>query len=222
MANEGTLQRKLINSGILDNLGSEKLKDPDFTTVEKIFVKYMGKMVQNMNDNLNKEKTVGKGLTSSSVATGALAESIRFEFKRLGASYVGEIYMLDYADYVDQGVKGTLGAKPTNRNSPYQFKTRFPSTDMLKSLVIWIRRKNIYDKGASPIGLLRAATRKTLAVKANRDRLAMAIGIGIKTKGTDQTLFKTNAVGSLIEEMKAELSKAAAHDIVVNIRTTFN
>jgi hypothetical protein len=221
MANENALQRKLLKSGILDNLGSYKDLPLELNTVESIFVKYMGRMILEMNANLNKEKPVGIGLTSSSVATGALSESIRFEYKRLGSSYVGEIFMLDYADYVDKGVKGVAGAKPTNYNSPYQFKTIFPSKDMQKALLIWVRRKNIYDKAASPIGLFRAATRKTLASKTARDKIVIAIGIGIKTKGTDQTLFKTNAVGNVLAEMRAELAKAAAHDIVINIKDSF-
>lgn len=217
---EGVKQQKLLDAGILDKLGSGKDNPLELEGTETIFVKYMGILVTKLQENLNKEKSVGNGLTSSSIGTGALSESIRFEYTKTEKSYHGQVFMLDYADYVDQGVKGINGAKPTNSKSPYQFKTRIPGKSMRDSLLIWIRRKNIFDKGASPIGLLREGTRKALATKVNKNRLVMALGIGIKMNGTDATFFKSVAVASVLEEMKAALAKAAASDISINIQTS--
>lgn len=218
MATESQKQIKLIESGLLDNLGSNK-SALEFDNVEAVFVKYMGQLVEALQENLNKEKSLGGNLSSSSVATGALSASIRFEYKKLGQSYIGEVYMLDYGDYIDQGVKGIDGPKPSNKNSPYQFKYLFPSKDMQASLLVWIRAKNIFDKWASPIGLFGKKTKSMLSTKAKRNGLAIAIGKSIKKKGIDGTHFKSISVDSILADLNRDLAKAAAKDVAISIRT---
>lgn len=221
MASEAQRQQQLIESGLLNGLGSVNagLK---LDGVEKVFVKYMGILVERLQDNLNKEHAVPGGFTASSIGTGALSSSIRFQYKKMGQTYVGDIYMLDYADYIDQGVKGIKSTYPSSAGSPYQFKTAFPSKKMQASLILWVRAKNIFDKHTSPIGLLRHKTKQALSTKVKQTSLAIAIGMGIKRKGIYGTHFKSVSVDSIMSEMNAELAKAAAHDISINIKTSLN
>jgi hypothetical protein len=213
MATESQKQKRLLDNGFLDNLGSKDVP-LKLDKVEKIFVKYMGKLVDLLQVNLNTASN-GKEITAS----GALSESIRFEYRKDGTGYVGEVYMLDYADYVDKGVQG-IGPGNRNTTSPYHFKTAFPSKDMQKALLLWVRQKSLLAEREAPKGLKGKATRTYLRNKVRANDLAIRIGIGIKRHGTKATNFKQVSVDAILDDMTRELAKATATDIAVNINTS--
>lgn len=210
MASEAQKQQNLLDSGFLDNLGS---KDSELLldATEGVFVKWMGKLVEALQQNLNTANN-GREITAS----GALSSSIRFEYKKQGKGYVGEVYMLDYADFVDKGVKG-LGPNNRNTTSPYSFKTVFPSKNMKNALLLWVREKNVLSDITAPKGLLGKHTRSYLRNKDRANDLATALGISIKRKGLVATNFKEASVDQILGAMRTELAAAAAKDIVVNI-----
>src|SRR4051812_25603724 len=223
MANEAQRQQQLIDSGLLDSLGDVNLP-LELGTVEGIFVKYMGILVERMHENLNKLHPVmvdGRQVQASSVASGALTSSIRFEYKVVGQSYIGEVYMTDYADFVDKGVQG-IGPGNRNNTSPYKFKTMLPSKNMKDALVLWIRQKNITDKIDAPTGLFGRETASRLSTVVKEQSLATAIGIGIKRHGIQATNFKTVSVESIMADLRRDLAAAAATDIAININTSLN
>lgn len=213
MASESQKQRKLLDSGFLDGIGSKDVP-LELDEVEKIFVKYMGQLVEALQVNLNVAQN-GKEITAS----GALSESIRFEYRKDGQGYVGEVYMLDYADYVDKGVQG-IGPNNRNTTSPYHFKTAFPSKNMQKALILWVRQKSILEDRTAPKGLKGKVTSAYLRNKVRRNDLAIRIGIGIKRHGTKATNFKQVSVNQILDAMKQDMAKALASDIAININTS--
>lgn len=214
MANESQKQKKLLDSGFLDNLGSKDVP-LGLDEVEKIFVKYMGELVEALQNNLNTMKDDGNEIS----ATGALSESIRFEYRKDGTGYVGEVYMLDYADYVDKGVQG-VGPENKNTTSEYKFKTAFPSKNMQKALLVWIRKKNVLEDKVVQQGLKGRYTREYLRNKVRRKNLVIRIGIGIKQHGIKATNFKQVGIDAILDDMYKELAKAMASDIAININTS--
>lgn len=213
MATEAQRQIKLLESGFLDSLGSND-NTLELDAVEEVFVKWMGQLVEALQRNLNTAVN-GREITAS----GALSASVRFEYRKDGKGYTGEVYMLDYADYVDKGVKG-VGPGNKNTTSPYSFKSWFPSENMRNALLLWIREKSVLQDVTAPKGLLGKNTRGYLRNKDRRNDLATAIGISIKRKGLSARNFKAVSVDEIMEGMKADLAKAMAKDIAVSINTS--
>jgi hypothetical protein len=219
MASETQRQQQLINSGFLDNLGSTPDVPLELDTVEKIFVKWMGLLVEALQRNINGNGSGWAGYEQTITASGALSASVRFEYRKNGKGYTGEIYMLDYADYVDKGVKG-INSSMKAPKSPYQFKSWFPSENMKKGLLLWVREKSVLTEITAPKGLFGRHTRTYLRNKDRANDLATAIGIAIKSNGLWARPFKDASVKEIMEGMKAELAQAMAHDIAININTS--
>jgi hypothetical protein len=213
MATEAQRQSRLLDSGFLDSIGSQDVPLA-LTNVEKIFVKHLGRLIERLQDNLNEAKN-GKEITAS----GELSSSMRFEYRLNGVSFTGEIYMADYADFVDKGVQG-IGPNNRNATSPYKFKTPFPSKNMQKALIAWVRQKSVLEDKTAPKGLMGKATRGILRNKARRDDIAIRIGIGIKRHGTKATNFKQISINQIMNDMNRELSEALATDITIDINTS--
>ncbi|WP_212005757.1 hypothetical protein [Chitinophaga sp. HK235] len=213
MATEAQRQRNIIDSGFLDNVGAARTTPLQLNNVEQIFVKWMGLLVEALQRNLH---AVNGGREIN--AGGNLSESIRFEYRVSGRDYIGEVYMADYADYVDKGVQG-IGPNSRNTTSPYKFKTAFPSKDMQNALILWVRQKHVLSDATAPRGLMGRNTRGYLRNKVRRNTLAIALGISIKRHGTRATNFKQISVDEIMDGMKRELAAAMAKDIRININT---
>lgn len=214
MATEAQRQRQLIDSGFLDNVGANE-PDIELNEVEKIFVQYMGQLLEAMQRRVNTPGSDGREITAS----GELSESMRFEYTVDGFAYEALFYMADYADYRDKGVQG-VGPNNTNTTSPYRFKSAFPSKQMQKALLLWVREKaNLEDKTA-PKGLKGKYTRNYLRNKDRRNQLVIGIGIGIKRHGIKPGNFKEASIEEIMADMLAALGKALAKDIKVSIDTS--
>jgi hypothetical protein len=213
MASEAQKQKRLLDSGFLDTLGSKEtpLK---LQKAEQVFVKYLGILMQHLQDNLNTAQN-GREITAS----GELSSSMRIEYQLDGMSFIGQIFMADYADFVDKGVQG-IGPNNRNTTSPYHFKTAFPSKNMQKVLIAWVRQKSVLEDRTAPKGLMGKATRGILRNKTRRNDLAIRIGIGIKRHGTKATNFKQVSINQIMGDMNRELSKALATDIIIDINTS--
>ncbi|MBV7534058.1 hypothetical protein [Chitinophaga sp. sic0106] len=215
MATETQRQQALIDDGFLDNLGTDSGSDLDLTPVEKIFVKWMGQLLLAFQNNLNTLKD-GREISAS----GNLSESIRVEYNFEGNAYEAVFYMADYADYVDKGVRG-IGPNNRNNTSPYRFKHAFPSKNMQKALLLWVRQKNIVENNMPQKGLKGRFTRNYLRNKMRAQDLAIRLGVGILRHGTRATNFKQESLDEVMAQMEAEMQKALSNTIVVNIQKDF-
>lgn len=213
MASEGKKQQGLIDSGFLDGLGSDN-SSLQLNEVEKIFVKWMGKLLEALQRNLNEAKN-GREISAS----GELSSSITFNYRVDGFGYEGLFYMANYADYVDKGVQG-VGPNNRNTTSPYKFKYAFPSRNHQEALLFWVRHKSLLEERDAPKGLLGARTKNFLRNKARRNDLAIRIGIASKRKGLRATNFKKVSLDEVMADLTADIQKALAKDIVISINAS--
>ena len=84
--------------------------------------------------------------------TGNLRQSVQMPVKFFGTKFVATLFMADYYDYINKGVKGTASdAKAPG--SPYSFKKNKPPVNVSsidgKSLRQWFRKK----KGLNPFAV---------------------------------------------------------------------
>jgi len=125
-------------------IGGRKLKPSEYIAkVEGTLVanvkNAMEKLGINLVDNLAKYSPADQGKLASSFSVIGVSETrtgYRLEIK------VG----VDYADYIDKGVRGIKNKRKTYKNDEgryYQFKTYGMPLEALKQLEGWMQRKNI-------------------------------------------------------------------------------
>ena len=106
----------------VDQLEEVKIDNP--TTLSQVFNNIAADMVYCLQQSVQKEGLVYKG---------SLEKSIRMPVKMFGFRMVATLYLADYYDYLNQGVKGIGGVRKSGDkkgqpweikapNSPYQFK----------------------------------------------------------------------------------------------------
>jgi hypothetical protein len=80
----------------------------------------------------------------------ALGKSIRFKVVKDATGFSTKFYMLDYGEYLDEGVSGNKKKqsfkdyKGKIRTSSYKYTTKGPPIDILSK---WIKKKGIKPKG---------------------------------------------------------------------------
>lgn len=125
-------------------IGGRKLKPSEYIAkVEGTLVanvkNAMEKLGINLVDNLSKYSPADQGKLASSFSVIGVSETrtgYRLEIK------VG----VDYADYIDKGVRGVQNKRKTYKNDEgryYQFKNYFMPLEALKQLEGWMQRKNM-------------------------------------------------------------------------------
>jgi len=176
---------KLLGGDFLDTLGDEQTAAPKLNTVEAMIALYAEEFINKAKDNLN---------ASNTTQTGKLESSIRFETKTLGRSYKLTLFVADYYDYINQGVKGVKGSQ----NTPYKFKFINPSKTHVEAIRKWMRegRKKIQVSDIK-YGKTKQESKAIDPVKKER-QLAYLIARSIKRKGITGTGFWTKAFDSTI------------------------
>jgi hypothetical protein len=125
-------------------IGGRKLKPSEYIAkVEGTLVanvkNAMEKLGINLVDNLAKYSPADQGKLASSFSVIGVSETrtgYRLEIK------VG----VDYADYIDKGVRGVQNKRKTYKNDEgryYQFQNYFMPLEALKQLEGWMQRKNM-------------------------------------------------------------------------------
>lgn len=147
---------------------------------------------------------------SSNASSDLLQSIIAVPTTKRGKDYLVVINGNNYAAFVDRGVSGTR----RKYNSPFFFKKETVSPAFQKSLMKWISKVGV------PIQSRYSQTRdltKTQRKKAQIDeksKMAYAMGVGIKRKGIEPTLFIQNAISEqVINDYAQALSKALGKQI---------
>ena len=84
--------------------------------------------------------------------SGKLRQSVRFTTIIFGQSFVTELYLADYYDYINKGVRGAESSERAP-DSPYSYKDKQPPVSALKQwshtkgLNEWAVAKSIFKKG---------------------------------------------------------------------------
>ena len=124
-----------------DQLDEVKIDNP--TTLSQVFNNIAADMVYCLQQSVQKEGLVYKG---------SLQKSIRMPVKMFGFRMVATLYLADYYDYLNQGVKGIGGVRKSGDkkgqpwvikapNSPYQFK-KGPSVSHVRQ---WAKSKGLNE-----------------------------------------------------------------------------
>ena len=124
-----------------DQLEEVKIDNP--TTLSQVFNNIAADMVYCLQQSVQKEGLVYKG---------SLQKSIRMPVKMFGFRMVATLYLADYYDYLNKGVKGIGGVRKSGDkkgqpweikapNSPYQFK-KGPSVSHVRQ---WAKSKGLNE-----------------------------------------------------------------------------
>jgi hypothetical protein len=125
----------------VDQLEEVKVDNP--TTLAEVFNNIAADMVYCLQQSVKKEGLVYKG---------GLQQSIKMPIKMFGSRMVATLFLADYYDYLNQGVKGIGGTRKSGPNkgrpfdikapnSPYQFK-KGPKVSHVKE---WSRSKGLNE-----------------------------------------------------------------------------
>ena len=135
----------------------EEVKEDKPTTLAEVFNNIAADMVFCLQQSVQKEDLTFKG---------GLLDSIKMPVKMFGFRMIATLFMADYYDYVNKGVKGIGGKRKSGRlkgqgweikapNSPYSFK-KGPKVSHIrqwaksKGLNEYAVRTSIAHKGTSP------------------------------------------------------------------------
>ena len=139
----------------VSQLDEVKIDNP--TTLSEVFNNIAADMVFCLQQSVKKENLTFKG---------GLLDSIKMPVKMFGFRMIATLFMADYYDYVNKGVKGIGGKRKSGRlkgqgweikapNSPYSFK-KGPKVSHIrqwaksKGLNEYAVRTSIAHKGTSP------------------------------------------------------------------------
>jgi hypothetical protein len=119
---------------------------------------------------------------------------------------------VDYADYIDKGVKGIENKRKTYKNAEgkyYQFKTYGMPPEALKRLEGWAARKNIELKAQASIEGRKNLTQITSPAK----RLAYYI----KKYGIEGRNFKKKAIDAVMPDFNVKIKEIGNNSLILKI-----
>ena len=193
----------------LVNIGGRTLKGNEYIgAVDDILAKNVTQAMEKLGANLVTELA-----KNSPADSGKLASSYSvIGVKETKIGYRLEIKVgVDYADFIDKGVKGVKNIRKTFPNAEgvhYKFKNYGMPTEALKSLAGWVKRKNFELEATSLIKNQKNAdeidlTTKTLAyfikkngiegrqfIKKSIDDSTPSFNKDLKAIGTDTLILR--------------------------------
>jgi hypothetical protein len=211
----------VINDAIIASQAANKedyQKLGQLPFVERTIIRYAAKFIKQVQDNLKKANKVDTGTLSTYITEGELIKQ--------GSSYSLDIgYPVGsdgarYYDFVNKGVKGFKSGQP---NSPYSFKSAYPSINgpMVTAIQKWVKRNALSsrreDQRFNLSGLQRK--RKSVAQLNTGRTTAYLIARKIKQRGLPKTGFFDNAVDEVFnQQFYDKMGKAIGADLVVYIK----
>ena len=211
----------VINDAIIASQAANKedyQKLGQLPFVERTIIRYAAKFIKQVQDNLKKANKVDTGTLSTDIAQGDLIKE--------GSSYsldIGYPASSDgakYYDFVNKGVKGFKSGQP---NSPYSFKSAYPSMNgpMVNAIQKWVKRNALSqrreDQKYNLSGLQKK--RKSVAQLNTGRTTAYLIARKIKQRGLPKTGFFDNAVDEVFNQaFYDKMAKAVGADLVVYIK----
>ena len=204
--NLGKAQQDAISSGFLDRVGSDKF---EFYVASNLLEQYGVEFAKVLAENIRK-----KGLVSS----GALADNIFPQITDNGNKLI--IKVLDYYDYVNEGVRGVKSSKNAS-GSPYKFKNYGMNPEGRKSIRQYIQSgkakvsSTMNDK-ARGIGLESKGV-KFKEKKSLIDRQVDNLIYNIKKYGIKKTNYFTDTVKEVFADFEAQMGEALGYDVKINL-----
>ena len=195
----------------LFNVGGSRLKANEYIVdVEKMLATNVKQAMEKLGATIVRNISI-----NAPASSGALQNRKNFTIEQIKDTSTGyrlEIKIgVDYADYVDKGVKGIKNRRKTYPNAEgkyYQFKNYYMPPEALKNLEGWANRKNIeleatslikgrkgIDKITSPASKLAYFIKKygiegRNYQKKSIDEARLQFDIDVKTIGTDTLILR--------------------------------
>jgi hypothetical protein len=217
---------KVNNDVVVDDaaIASEAGKKKDSASlgelpfVEKVILSYAAKFIIQVQKNLIKANKTDTGRLETDIQDGSLIKE--------GGSYSIDVgYPASsegarYYDFVNKGVKGFKSGTP---NSPYRFRSAFPSLNgpMVTAIQKWVKRNGLAQRREDQKYNLSGLQKKRKSVsELNTGRTtAYLIARKIKQRGLPKTGFFDNAIDEVFnEQFYAKMAKAVGGDVRVYIK----
>lgn len=152
-------------------------------------------------------------------ASGELADSINPQVDSQGKKLT--ITMLDYYDFVNEGVKGVKSSKNAS-TSPYSFKNYGMSADGRASIKKYILsgKAKVTDKktmGRTVLGLERKGVQFSQK-KSLIDRQVDTLIYNIKKYGIKKTDYFTDAFEKVFANWEQDISEAIGEDVALSLQ----
>ena len=211
----------VINDAIIASQAANKedyQKLGQLPFVERTIIRFASIFIKRVQDNLKKANKVDTGTLSTDITEGELIKQ--------GSSYSLDIgYPVGsagakYYDFVNKGVKGFKSGQP---NSPYSFKSSYPSMNgpMVTAIQKWVKRNALSQRREDQKYNLSSTQNKRKSVaQLNTGRTtAYLIARKIKQRGLPKTGFFDNAVDEVFnQQFYDKMGKAIGADLVVYIK----
>jgi hypothetical protein len=217
------LQDQLVNDLLLEKLGMDRKNYADLNELpatKQIIILSAASFIEKVKENLQRMGKVSSGNLEDGITKGDLIED-RYGYE-IDLGYESADSASKYFDFVNKGVKGVESGSPV---SPYGFKSLKVSKDMVKSLLLWYRKRGNASRREDQKKKLSATQRKNKRLKKQVDAaknlksLAYATAVSIKKKGIKKTGFFDKAVEfSFGKGFIDAVSKTVGQDIKVYIR----
>lgn len=190
---------------------------------QRIIIEYAAAFIKKVQENLRSKDLIDTGTLETDIAQGELIEQGgKYE---LDVGYPIGSKAAKYYDFVNKGVKGFTSGQP---DSPYSFKSAYPSKDgpMVKAILAWVKRQGIASQKESKSSTITSLQRKRASI-AQLDpsrNTAYMIARSIKRKGLPKSGFFDSAVAEYFESgaFAETIAKSAGADVRVYIKQAQN
>jgi hypothetical protein len=211
----------VINDAIIASQAANKedyQKLGQLPFVERTIIRFASIFIKRVQDNLQKANKVDTGTLSTDITEGELIK--QGSSYSLDIGYPASSAGAKYYDFVNKGVKGFKSGQP---NSPYSFKSAYPSMNgpMVTAIQKWVKRNALSqrreDQRFNLSGLQKK--RKSVAQLNTGRTTAYLIARKIKQRGLPKTGFFDNAVDEVFnQQFYDKMGKAIGADLVVYIK----
>jgi len=205
-------------------IASEAGKMSDYASVgelpfvKKVILSYAAKFIIQVQKNLIKANKTDTGRLETEIQQGDLIKADGSYLIDIG--YLKTSEAAKYYDLVNKGVKGFYSGSP---NSPYSFKSAYPSMNgpMVTAIQKWVKRNALAQRKETQKFNLSGLQKKRKSVaQLNTGRTtAYLIARKIKQRGLPKTGFFDNAIDEVFnEQFYAKMAKAVGGDLRVYIK----
>jgi len=211
----------VINDAIIASQAANKedyQKLGQLPFVERTIIRFASIFIKRVQDNLIKANKVDTGTLSTDITEGELIK--QGSSYSLDIGYPASSAGAKYYDFVNKGVKGFKSGQP---NSPYRFRSAYPSMNgpMVNAIQKWVKRNALSsrreDQRFNLSGLQKK--RKSVAQLNTGRTTAYLIARKIKQRGLPKTGFFDNAVDEVFnQQFYDKMGKAIGADLIVYIK----
>lgn len=201
------------NLSFLESVGGQ-YKRLDLNGVDKVLVKYANAFKNNLLSNIQRNKIS---------ASGDMEKNVRYDIiEEQDGSKTMNIYVVEYAKYVDKGVKGWFSSRNAP-NSPYSYarpdKTN-SNGNFQKSIKRYIEsgKAKVTAKDVKKYGAV-GYENKNIKHKGNLiDEQVRTMIYLIKKYGIKKTNFLSDTIDKSFKNLSVDISNEVGRQIAIQIR----